>query len=297
MLTVRQKSKADYRLQNTDRRSPIMAIKTYKPTTPGQRFKTGRIFDEITKKKPEKALTTPLPSKAGRNKGKISVRHHGGRVKRLYRIVDFDRKKKDVSARVLAIEYDPNRSANIALLKYEDGEKSYILAPLGLKVGEEVIASEKAEIKPGNALPLSKIPLGSQIHNIEMVAGKGGQLVRSAGEATVLMAKEEGFAHLKLPSREVRKIPLQCWATLGQVGVVEHSLIRLGKAGRARYLGQRPEVRGTAMSAGDHPHGGGKGGRGGEGRHPKTVYGKPARKKTRKKGKRSDKYIVKRRKS
>lgn len=274
-----------------------MAIERYKPTTPGQRFRTGVSFEDVTAKKPLKAKAKPLPKKAGRSRGKITVRHKGGRHKRLYREVDFKRRDKaGVPARVAEIEYDPNRSAFIARLHYQDGEKRYILAPQGLKVRDMVMAGEDAEIRVGNTLPLRRIPTGSMIHNIELTPSKGGQLVRSAGQSGILMAKEGKYAQIKLPSGEIRLILQECWATLGQLSKAEHKLVKLGKAGRARHLGERPEVRGTAMPAGAHPHGGGEG-RTGTGRVPRTVYGKPARGKTRKKGKKSDRYIVKRRKS
>lgn len=271
-------------------------IKTHKPTSPGIRHRTDLTYAEIAKKKPEKALTLFLKKQAGRSRGKITVRRRGGGAKRLYRVIDFKRDKRDISAKVAAIEYDPNRSANIALLHYVDGEKRYILAPQGLKVGDEVASGEKVEKKVGNAMSLKEMPLGSVIHNIELTVGKGGQLVRGAGNAATLMAKEGGFAQVRLPSGEIHLIKENCYATLGQVGNFEHGAIKLGKAGRVRHLGKRPKVRGTAMAAGDHPHGGGEG-RTGPGRPSKTYKGKKAHgKKTRKKKKYSDRSIIKRRK-
>lgn len=272
-----------------------MGIKKVKPTSPGRRFMTVSDFSEITKKEPEKSLVEPLKKRAGRNsQGRISVRHRGGGHKRLYRIIDFKRDKDGVPAKVAAIEYDPNRSARIALLHYADGEKRYIIAPLGLKVGDKVMSGEEAEVKPGNALPMRKIPVGTFIHNIETKPGKGGQLVRSAGAGAQIMAKEGNYAQVRLPSGEIRLIHLECKATIGQVGNVEHELVNLGKAGRSRWLGRRPTVRGTAMNPIDHPHGGGEG-KSGPGRHPVTPWGKPTiGYKTRKK-KPSDRYILKRR--
>ncbi len=272
-----------------------MGIKKVKPTSPGRRFMTVSDFSEMTKKEPEKSLVEPLKKRAGRNtQGRISVRHRGGGHKRLYRIIDFKRDKDGVPAKVAAIEYDPNRSARIALLHYADGEKRYIIAPLGLKVGDKVMSGEEAEVKSGNALPLRKIPVGTFIHNIEMKPGKGGQLVRSAGAGAQIMAKEGNYAQIRMPSGEIRLIHLECKATIGQVSNVEHELVNLGKAGRSRWLGKRPAVRGTAMNPVDHPHGGGEG-KSGPGRHPVTPWGKPTiGYKTRKK-KPSDKYILKRR--
>jgi large subunit ribosomal protein L2 len=273
-----------------------MAIKKFKPTSPGRRFATVSDFTEITKKEPEKSLLAPLPYKAGRNVyGRITTRHLGGRHKRLYRIIDFKRDKHGIPARVEAIEYDPNRSARIALLSYFDGEKRYILAPLGLKVGDVVESGPESDIKTGNALPLRNIPLGSFIHNIELQPGKGGQLARSAGTSAQLIAKEGNYAHLKLPSGEVRKIHLDCYATVGQVGNPEHELISMGKAGRGRWLGRRPSVRGTAMNPVDHPHGGGEG-KASAGRHPVTPWGKPTLGYRTRRKKPSDKYIIKPRK-
>ncbi|NLM46728.1 MAG: 50S ribosomal protein L2 [Firmicutes bacterium] len=275
-----------------------MAVKKFVPTSPGRRFMTVHTFDEITKKEPEKSLLEPLRKKAGRNaQGRITVRHRGGGHKRKYRIIDFKRNKDGIPAKVAAIEYDPNRSANIALLHYADGEKRYILAPVGVTAGTEIMSGENADIKPGNALPLKNIPVGTLIHNIELKKGKGGQLVRSAGAAAQLMAKEGKYAHVRLPSGEVRLISQECKATIGQVGNLEHENITIGKAGRSRWLGIRPTVRGSVMNPVDHPHGGGEG-RAPIGRKtPVTPWGKPTLGyKTRKKHKKSDQYIVKRRK-
>lgn len=275
-----------------------MGIKEYKPTTPGFRGKSVQKHEEVTKKKPEKSLVVGLRKKAGRNNtGKITMRRRGGGHKRLYRIIDFKRDKKDIPAKVKAIEYDPNRSAHIALLTYNDGAKRYIIAPVGLKVGDTVTAGENAEIKVGNALPIKNIPLGSIIHNIELFPGRGAMLVRSAGGGAQLLAKEGKYAHVKLSSGEVRMINLDCWATIGQVGNVDHGNISLGKAGTSRHIGRRPSVRGVVMNPVDHPHGGGEGkspiGHPG----PLTPWGKPTLGyRTRKKNKSSDKYIVRRRK-
>ncbi len=274
-----------------------MGIKTYKPYTPSRRHMTGSDFSEITKKTPEKSLLVPKKKHAGRNnQGKITVRHRGGGNKRKYRIIDFKRRKDGIPAKVVGIEYDPNRSANIALLLYEDGQKAYMIAPAGLTDGMEVMSGPDAEIKVGNCLPLDNIPVGTQIHNIEMHPGKGGQLVRSAGLSAQLMAKEGKYATLRLPSGEMRMVPLACRATVGVVGNGDHNLINIGKAGRKRHMGIRPTVRGSAMNPNDHPHGGGEGkapiGRPG----PSTPWGKPALGlKTRKKRKASDKLIVRRR--
>ena len=274
-----------------------MAIRKINPTTPGQRGMTVSAFDEITRTTPEKSLTTDLRGKGGRNfTGKITVRHQGGGARRKYRIIDFKRNKDNVPAKVATIEYDPNRSANIALLHYADGEKRYIIAPLGLTVGETVVSGESADIKVGNALPLSSIPVGTMIHCIELKPGKGAQLVRSAGNAAQLMAKEGKYAQVRLPSGEVRLIPLGAKATIGQVGNIDHGNIQIGKAGRKRHMGVRPTVRGSVMNPCDHPHGGGEGkspiGRPG----PVTPWGKPALGyKTRKTKNKSDKYIVRRR--
>ncbi len=274
-----------------------MALKVYRPTSPGRRSTSGYTFDEITKTKPEKALLLPLKKKAGRNnRGTVTVRHRGGGAKQKIRVLDFKRDKIGIPGRVAAIEYDPNRTARIALIYYAEGEKRYILAPLELKVGDKILSGENAELKPGNTLPMKLIPTGTFIHSIELEKGRGGQLVRSAGVAAQLMAKEGVYALIRLPSGEMRRILSDCMATVGQIGNVEHQGISLGKAGRKRWLGWRPTVRGTAMTPRDHPHGGG------EGRSPigmpgpKTLWGKPALGyKTRRKNKTSDKMIVKRR--
>lgn len=244
--------------------------------------------------KPEKNLTSILKKHSGRNSsGQITVRHVGGRQKRFYRIIDFKRDKRDIEATVVGFEYDPNRSSNIALVSYKDNEKRYIIMPSGLNIGDKIIASQKADIKTGNSLPLLVIPLGTQIHNIELYPGKGGQIVRSAGSAAVIIAKDEKYADIKLPSKEVKKVLLTCFATIGQVGNTEHGLEKIGKAGRSRLMGRRPEVRGVAQNPRSHPHGGGEG-RSGQGMHPKTPWGKPAYgKKTRKKRKWSNKLVVK----
>jgi large subunit ribosomal protein L2 len=275
-----------------------LAIKKYKPTTPGRRFASGDDFSDLTKKKPEKSLTGPLKKCAGRNNvGRITRRHSGKGHKRLYRIIDFKRLKDDVPAKVAAIEYDPNRSARIALLKYRDGGKSYIIAPLKLKVGDMVMSGEKADIKVGNTLPMKNIPTGTIIHNIELKEGKGAELVRSAGGFAQLLAKEGSYASVKLPSGEVRLIRAVCRASIGQIGNSSHDIIRLGKAGRKRWLGIRPTVRGTAMNPVDHPHGGGEGKNKSSGRNPVTPWGKPTLGfRTRKKNRDSDKYILRRRK-
>ena len=273
-----------------------MALKVYRPTSPGRRGMSGSTFEEITKGKPEKSLLLPLKKRAGRNnQGKITVRHRGGRVKRRLRVIDFKRDKVGVPGRVATIEYDPNRSAHIALIYYVDGEKRYILAPSELSVGDTIKSGSDAEVKPGNALPLKLIPGGTLIHNIELKRGKGGQLVRSAGVAAQLIGKEGGFALIRLPSSEVRRIHDDCLATIGQVGNADHQGVKIGKAGRNRWLGWRPTVRGSAMNPRDHPHGGG------EGRAPiglpgpKTPWGKPALGYRTRKPKPSDKMIVKRR--
>jgi len=274
-----------------------MAVRTFKPTTPARRQMTVPSFEEITKKTPEKSLVTVLKKHAGRNNtGKITVRHHGGGNRVKYRIIDFKKKITDVPAKVLAIEYDPNRTAYIALLQYETGEKTYSIAPVGLKVGDTVINSSNADIKPGNVLPINDIPVGTMIHNIELYPGKGGQLVRSAGTCAQLMAKDNGVAQVRLPSGEVRIIRLDCKATIGQVGNLEHENINIGKAGKKRHMGIRPTVRGSVMNPCDHPHGGGEG-RAPVGRPtPVTPWGKPALGyKTRNKKNRTNKFIVKRR--
>jgi len=274
-----------------------MGIKTYNPYTPSRRHMTGSDFSEITKKTPEKSLTVSLKKNAGRNnQGKITVRHQGGGSRRKYRIIDTKRYKDDIAGKVVAIEYDPNRSANIALICYTDGEKSYILAPEGLKVGMEIHNGPAAEPRIGNCLPMANIPIGTMIHNVEMHPGKGGQLVRAAGTAAQLMAKEGKYATLRLPSGEMRLVPINCRAVIGVVGNGEHALINIGKAGRKRHMGIRPTVRGSVMNPNDHPHGGGEGktsiGRPG----PSTPWGKPALGlKTRNKKKQSNKLIIRRR--
>jgi large subunit ribosomal protein L2 len=273
-----------------------MPIKTYKPTSPGRRGMSVSTFEEITKAKPEKPLLVSLRKKGGRNvRGRITVRHRGGGHKRRYRLIDFKRDKFGIPARVTSIEYDPNRSARIALLTYADGEKRYIIAPLGLMVGSALMSGPEAEIRVGSAMPLANIPVGTVIHNIELQQGRGGQLVRSAGTSAQLMAKEGKYAHVRLPSGEVRLIHQQCMATIGQVGNTDHGNISLGKAGRKRYLGRRPTVRGSAMSPRDHPHGGG------EGRSPigmpspKTPWGQPTLGYRTRRNKATDKWIVRRR--
>lgn len=274
-----------------------MAIKFYKPTTPGRRGMSVSAFDELTTNKPEKSLLAPLKKHSGRNSyGRITVRHHGGGNRRKYRIIDFKRNRLDDVATVLTIEYDPNRSANIALIQYEDGQKSYILAPQKLKVGDKVQSGTKADIKPGNCLLIENIPVGTIIHNIEMYPGKGAQLVRSAGAGAQLMAKENGYAQVRLPSGEVRMVRLACKAVIGSIGNADHENIKLGKAGRKRHMGVRPTVRGSVMNPCDHPHGGGEG-KSPIGRpSPVTPWGKPTLGyKTRAKHHRSDKFIVKRR--
>ena len=276
-----------------------MPVKMYKPSTPGQRGMTVIDYSELSKVAPEKSLLAPIKKNAGRNSyGRITVRHRGGGNRRKYRIIDFKRNKLDMPATVLTVEYDPNRSAHIALVQYEDGDKRYIIAPVDLKVGDVIVAGATADIKPGNALPLEKIPTGTFIHNLELYPGKGAQLVRSAGTMAQLMGKENGMAMVRLPSGEMRNIALNCMATIGQVGNVEFENVKLGKAGRKRHMGWRPVVRGSVMNPCDHPHGGGEGkapvGRPG----PVTPWGKPALGyKTRKPHNRSDKFIVKRRNS
>ncbi len=273
-----------------------MAIRNYKPTSPARRFMSVLTFDEITKKAPEKSLIEILKKHSGRNKqGKITVRHQGGGSKRKYRIIDFKRDKKDIPAKVIAVEYDPNRTAFIALLQYADGEKRYILAPLDLKVGDTVVSGENADIKPGNALPISKIPVGTLIHNLEIKPGKGGQIVRSAGSYAQLMAKEGSYAQVRLPSGEYRRIPMNAMATIGTVGNTDHSNVHIGKAGRKRHMGIRPTVRGVVMNPVDHPHGGGEGKSPVGMPAPVTPWGKPALGyKTRKHKKYSNRLIVKR---
>jgi len=270
-----------------------MAIKSYKPTSAGRRHQTCSAFVEITAVKPEKSLLATLKKTGGRNNfGRITSRHIGGGHKQKYRIIDFARDKRGISAKVATIEYDPNRSARIALLNYIDGEKRYILAPLGMTVGDTVIASPEADIKPGNALPLKAIPLGTIIHNIEMKLGKGGQMARSAGTYAQLMSKEGKYAQVKLPSGEVRMLLQDCYATIGQVGNTDHENVSLGKAGRSRWLGKRPKVRGVAMNPVDHPHGGGEGRTSG-GRHPVTPWGIPTKGYKTRTNKRSSRFIIK----
>ncbi len=274
-----------------------MALKKYKPTSPGVRFKTGSTFEEVTETTPVRALTEGLRKHGGRNNaGRITVRHRGGGHKRLYRVIDFKRDKLEIPGKVAGIEYDPNRSSRLALVVYADGEKRYILWPQGLKVGDTVLSGDRADIRPGNCLPLKNIPLGTSVHNVEMKIGKGGQMIRSAGTYGQLMAREKGYAQIKLPSGEVRMVLDRCRATVGQVGNLEHENISIGKAGRTRLLGRRPHVRGVVMNPVDHPHGGGEGRTSG-GRHPVTPWGVPTKGyKTRKRSKPSDRYIVKRRK-
>lgn len=274
-----------------------MGIKRYRPITPSQRQMTVSDFSEITKSTPEKSLTVHLKKHSGRNgQGKITVRHRGGGAKIKYRIIDFKRDKDGVPAKVAAVEYDPNRTANIACLHYVDGEKRYILAPIGVKTGDSLMSGEEAEIRPGNALPMKLIPVGTEIHNIEMKLGRGAQMVRSAGNVAQLMAKDEKHATVRLPSGEVRFVPVNCRATIGQVGNPDNELINIGKAGKKRHMGIRPTVRGSVMNPNDHPHGGGEG-RAPIGRSaPSTPWGKPALGyKTRKKNKQSNKYIVRKR--
>ncbi len=274
-----------------------MAIKSYKPTTPSLREMTVTDYSTLSKVAPERSLLENLKKSSGRNNtGRITVRHRGGGNRRKYRIIDFKRNKLNMTAEVMTLEYDPNRSAHIALVQYEDGEKRYILAPLGLKVGDKIVAGAEADIKPGNALPLANIPVGTFIHNVELYPGKGAQLARAAGIQAQLMAKENGYALIRLPSSELRNVPINCMATIGQVGNIDHENVAIGKAGRKRHMGWRPTVRGSVMNPCDHPHGGGEGkspvGRPG----PVTPWGKPALGyKTRKKTNRTDKYIVKRR--
>ena len=274
-----------------------MGIKKYNPTTPSLRQMTVSTFEEIDKVAPEKSLLRPLYSKAGRNaNGRITVRHRGGGAKRKYRVIDFKRYKDGMKATVQSIEYDPNRSANIALLQYEDGEKTYIIAPLGLKAGDVVVSGEGSDIKPGNAMEIKDIPVGTLIYNVELYPGKGGQLVRSAGNTAQLMAKENGYAQVRLPSGEVRMVRLDCRATIGQVGNIDYENINIGKAGRKRHMGFRPTVRGVVMNPNDHPHGGGEGKSPIGMPSPVTPWGKPALGyMTRNKKKASDKFIVKRR--
>lgn len=275
-----------------------MAIKKYKPTSPGRRFRTLVTTDHLSKKRPEKSLTRPLKQNAGRGRGTISVRGRGGGHKRLYRVIDFQRRDKmDIPATVIALEYDPNRSAHIALLEYDDGEKRYILAPKDLHVDDQVISGDEVRIRVGNALPLANIPIGTEVHNIELKPGQGGQIARTAGNSARVAAKEAGWVHVRMPSGEIRLVNERCFATVGEVGNAEHARRKLGKAGVARYLGRRPKVRGVAMAAGDHPHGGGEG-RTGPGRIPRTKEGRIAHgKRTRKKNKSSNRYVVKSRRT
>lgn len=273
-----------------------MPIKVYKPTSAGRRGMTGYTFEEITKSKPERSLTEPIRRTGGRNnKGRITVRHRGGGHKRRYRIIDFKRNKVDSVANVIAIEYDPNRSARIALVEYEDGERRYIIAPLGVTVGAKIASGELAELRPGHAMQLKNIPVGTVIHNIELRPGKGGQLVRSAGTSAQLVAKEGNYVTVRLPSGEMRKILETCTATIGQVGNAEHGNVKIGKAGRARWLGWRPSVRGSAMDPSSHPHGGGEGRTGIGMPAPKTPWGKPALGVRTRRNKRTDAFIVRRR--
>ncbi len=271
-----------------------MGIKKYRPITPTQRYKTGYTFEEITTSTPEKSLLEPMRKTAGRNNhGRITCRHRGGGHRRHYRIIDFKRNKHDVPAKVATIEYDPNRSARIALLHYVDGEKRYILAPVGLNVGDQVMSGPQASIRIGNAMPLAKIPLGSTVHNVEFKPGRGGQIARSAGAFAQVVAKEDGYVHVKMPSNDVYLLREECLATIGQIGNIEHNLISYGKAGRKRWLGIRPTVRGVVMNPVDHPMGGGEGKTSG-GRHPVSPWGVLAKGgKTRKKRKYSDQYIIK----
>jgi large subunit ribosomal protein L2 len=271
-----------------------MAIKKFKPTSPGRRHMTASTFEEITTSEPEKSLVAPLKKSFGRNNyGRITKRHTGGGHKRKYRLIDFKRDKKEIPAKVVSIEYDPNRSARIALLSYADGEKKYILAPVGLGVGDVVIASEGADIKPGNAMQIRSIPLGTWVHNVEMRVGKGGQLARSAGTYAMIAAKEGKYAQLRLPSGEVRLVLQDCCATVGQVGNIDHENVKIGKAGRNRWLGKRPQTRGVAMNPVDHPHGGGEGKSSG-GRHPVTPWGVPTKGYKTRVNKRTDRLIVRR---
>ena len=272
-----------------------MAVKAFKPTSPGRRFQTVSDFAEITKSTPEKSLLAPLKKTGGRNSnGRITARHIGGGHKRRYRIIDFKRDKRDIPARVASIEYDPNRSSRIALLNYMDGEKRYIIAPFDLKVGAEIQSGEKAEISIGNALPIKNIPVGTLVHNVELKIGKGGQLIRTAGASGQIAAKEKKYAHIKMPSGELRLIHVECYATIGQVGNSDHKHISIGKAGRKRWLGKRPKVRGVVMNPVDHPMGGGEG-RSSGGRHPCTPWGKPTKGYRTRKNKSTDKFIVRRR--
>ena len=273
-----------------------MTIRKYKPTSPGRRFQSVQTFDDITTTKPYKPLTEPLPKAGGRNnRGRITIWQRGGGHKRTYRVIDFKRNKKDVPGTVTTVEYDPNRSARIALVTYADGEKRYILQPVGVKVGTVIVSGERVDILPGNAMPLKSIPLGTQVHNVELKPGKGGQIARSAGASVQLVAKEGKYASLRLPSGEIRRILDECSATVGQVGNVDHENVTLGKAGRSRWLGRRPNVRGVAMNPVDHPLGGGEG-RSAGGRHPVSPWGVPAKGYKTRRRKPSDKFITQRRK-
>jgi large subunit ribosomal protein L2 len=272
-----------------------MAVKAFKPTSAGRRFQTVADFEEITKNTPEKSLLAPLRKSGGRNNnGRITARYIGGGHKQRYRVIDFRRDKHDIPAKVASIEYDPNRTSRIALLQYTDGEKRYIVAPAEIRLGDEIMAGENAEIRPGNALPIKKIPVGTMIHNIELRMGKGGQLVRSAGTSAQLSAKENNYAHIKMPSGELRLVHVDCYATIGQVGNADHANISIGKAGRKRWLGKKPRVRGVAMNPVDHPMGGGEG-RSSGGRHPCTPWGKPTKGYRTRKNKRTSTFIVRRR--
>ncbi|MCL4561816.1 MAG: 50S ribosomal protein L2 [Chloroflexi bacterium] len=273
-----------------------MAVKIYKPVTPGMRGMTGYTFEEITKSRPERSLIVPLRKQGGRNVyGRVTVRHRGGGNRRFIRVVDFKRDKLNIPAHVVAIEYDPNRTARLALLTYADGEKRYIVSPIGLKVNDVIMAGPQSEIRPGNSLPLANIPVGTMVHNIELKEGKGGQLVRTAGSSAQVLAKEGDFAQIRLPSGEVRLVRQTCYATIGQVGNVDHSNVKLGKAGRKRHLGIRPTVRGTAMSPRDHPHGGGEGRQPTGMPGPKSPWGKPTRGYKTRRNKKTDQYIVRHR--
>ena len=274
-----------------------MAIKKFKPTTPSKRYMTVASFDEITKKEPEKSLLAPLKRTGGRNgNGRITSRHRGGGHKKRYRIIDFKRDKDGIPAKVAAIEYDPNRSARIALLNYADGEKRYILAPNKIEIGDKILSGDEADIKPGNSLKLKDIPVGTVVHNVEMQPGRGGQIARSAGTMAQLLAKEGDFVHVKMPSSEVRLIRSDCKATIGQVGNIDHENIMVGKAGRSRWKGKRPEVRGVVMNPHDHPHGGGEG-KSPAGRHPVTPWGQPTMGNKTRKSKKSDRKIIRSRKT
>lgn len=271
-----------------------MALKVFKPVTPGQRFKSILERGEITKTKPEKSLLVSLPKTSARSQGRVTVQGRGGRHKRNLRVIDFKRNKRDIPAKVASVEYDPNRSSHIALLHYKDGEKRYILAPSDLKIGDDILAGEKAEVKSGNALPIGKIPIGTVIHNLELIPGRGAQIVRSAGTSAIISAREGQWVHVKLPSKEIRKINGKCFATIGQVGNLDWKNVVFAKAGKSRHLGIKPHVRGVAQDPGSHPHGGGEG-RSGTGMNPKTPTGKSAFKKTRKRTKPSTKFIIQKR--